>query len=280
LFAAARSRRSKIAGVSAGVSAALPLVLLLCACSPAPGAGSDGGPSAGDGLVFDIPPVLDGSAAGYALSFDGAKDYATAADAGFPIALGAQTLEMWVNSDEPSGTQDFLVLRTDFTSGVQVGFHDGALTAWRVYADRVLVTSPVTPPAGTWFHVAYSYDGRTHQLYVDGALADSEIVAPDDRTPTSVWLGSLDGSSNMFRGEMDEVRVWATTRSAAEITADMGHSSPGPQPGLVAYWTFDDAINGGRSIDLSGSGNNVTLGDGVAEMMPTRVASTAPVGNQ
>ena len=78
---------------------------------------------------------------------------------------------------------------------------------------------------------------------------------------------------------MDEVRVWATTRSADQITADMAHSAPGPQPGLVAYWTFDDAINGGRSIDLSGSGNDVTLGDGVAAMMPTRVASTAPVGN-
>ena len=270
--------------MSAG-RAALPLVFLLAACGlfaacgPSPAAGSDGGPPAHDGLVFDIPPIPDGGAAGYALSFDGAKDYATAADAGFPIALGPQTLEMWINSDQPSGTQDFLVLRTDFSSGVQVGFHDGALGAWRVYADRVLVTAPMTPPAGTWFHVAYSYDGKNHLLYVNGALVDSEVVAPDDRTPTSVWLGSSDGSSNMFKGQMDEVRIWTVTRNAAEIAADMAHSPAGPQQGLVAYWTFDDAINGGRSIDFSGSGNDVTLGDGVAELMPTRVASKAPVGN-
>ena len=32
--------------------------------------------------------------------FDGAKDYATAGDAGFPIALGPQTLEMWINSEQ------------------------------------------------------------------------------------------------------------------------------------------------------------------------------------
>jgi hypothetical protein len=284
LFAAVRSRT--IAGVSLE-RATLPALLLLAtcggllcaACEGAPRASSDGGPPARDGLVFDIPPIPDGSAAGYALSFDGAKDYATAGDAGFPIALGPQTLEMWINSEQASGTQDFLVLRTDFSSGVQVGFHDGALAAWRVYADRVLVASPVTPPADTWFHVAYSYDGTTHLLYVDGALADSETAVPDDRTPTSVWLGSADGSSNMFKGQMDEVRVWTTTRTAAEIAADMAHAPAGPQTGLVAYWTFDDAINGGRSIDLSGSGNDVTLGDGVAAMMPTRVASTAPVGN-
>jgi hypothetical protein len=266
------------AGISAG-RAALPVVLLLAACGAAPHAEMDGGPPARDGLVFDLPPIPDGSAAGYALSFDGTKDYATAADAGFPIALGPQTLEMWINSEQVSGTQDFLVLRTDFSSGVQVGFHDGVLAAWRVYADRVLVAAPVTPPAGAWFHVAYSYDGVTHLLYVNGALADSETVPPDDRTPTSVWLGSLDGSSNMFKGQMDEVRVWTTTRTAAEIAADMAHAPAGPQTGLVAYWTFDDAINGGRAIDLSGSGNDLTLGDGVAAMMPTRVASTAPVGN-
>jgi hypothetical protein len=275
LLAAARIH--PIASVSVP-RAALLLLLLLGACGASARAGNDGGPPAGDGLVFDIPPIPDGSAAGYALSFDGAKDYATAADAGFPIALGPQTLEMWVRSEQASGTQDFLVLRTDFSSGVQVGLHDGALAAWRVYADRVLVTSPVTPPAGTWFHVAYSYDGTTHLLYVNGALADSETVPPDDRTPTSVWLGSADGSTNMFKGQMDEVRVWTTTRTAAQIAADMAHSPAGPQPGLVAYWTFDDAINGGRSIDFSGSGNGLTLGDGVAAMMPTRVASTAPVG--
>jgi hypothetical protein len=274
LPAVARSRTT-----ASAARAALPLLSLLCACSASPAARSDGGPPARDGLVFDFPPIPDGSAAGYALSFDGGKDYATAADAGFPIALGPQTLEMWIRSEQTSGTQDFLVLRTDFSSGVQVGFHDGALAAWRVYADRVLVAAPAAPPADTWFHVAYSYDGTTHLLYVNGALADSETVPADDRTPTSVWLGSADGSSNMFKGQMDEVRVWTTTRTAAQIAADMAHAPAGPQQGLVAYWTFDDAINGGRSIDLSGSGNDLTLGDGVAAMMPTRVASTAPVGN-
>ena len=238
--------------------------------------GSDGGPAARDGLTFDIPPIVDGSAAGYALRFDGDNEYATAGNAGFPFVGGPQTLEMWIDCASASGTQDFLVLRTDFQSGVQIGIHDGALAAWRVYADRVLVQAPTTPVAGTWHHVAYSYDGTTHLLYLDGAEVDSQTVPADDRTPTSVWLGT-DGSGNQFKGLMDEVRVWAVTRSAAEVAADMAHTPAGAHSGLVAYWTFDDAINGGSSIDLSGAGNSVTLGDGVASLMPSRVPSTAPI---
>jgi hypothetical protein len=251
--------------------------VLLAACgAQQKSPGTDGGGNARDGLSFDIPPIIDGSAGGYALSFDGDNEYATAGDAGFPFVGGAQTLEMWINYASASGTQDFLVLRTDFQSGVQVGIHDGALAAWRVYADRVLVQAPTTPAAGDWHHVAYSYDGTTHLLYLDGAEVDAQTVPADDRTPTSVWLGT-DGSGNQFKGKMDEVRVWGLTRTAAQVAADMAHTSAGAHAGLVAYWTFDDAINGGSSIDLSGSGNTVTLGDGVASLMPTRVPSTAPV---
>jgi len=259
--------------VALGVGAAL-----LTACGPQSSPGSDAGMPARDGLTFDIRPIADGSAAGYALSFDGNNEYATAGNAGFGVVGGPQTLEMWINYAAASGTQDFLVLRTNFESGVQLGLHDGGLAAWRVYVDRVLVQAPTTPPAGTWHHLAYSYDGTTHLLYLDGVVVDSQTVPADDRTPTSAWLGT-DGSGNQFKGLMDEVRVWAVTRTAAEIAADLAHAPSGPHPGLVAYWTFDDAVNGGSSVDLSGSGNTVTLGDGVASLMPSRVPSTAPVGN-
>ena len=45
----------------------------------------------------------------------------------------------------------------------------------------------------------------------------------------------------------------------------------------MAYWTFDDSQNGGRCNDMSNTGNDVTLGDGIAERMPSRVLSDAPV---
>jgi hypothetical protein len=215
-----------------------------------------------------------------ALSFDGASQYATAGNGGFPAAGTEQTVEMWVNFPAPTATTtaDFLVMRLDLSSGVQIGIHAGGLAVWRTYVDRVLAQAPTLPSANAWHHLAYSYDLKVNTLYVDGAVADAEMTATDERTPTSVWLGSFDGTRQLFTGELDEIRVWTVVRSPADIQADMNHSAPGPAAGLVAYWTFDDGGSVGRALDASGSGNDVTLGDGIASNRPTRVPSNEPDG--
>jgi hypothetical protein len=130
-----------------------------------------------------------------------------------------------------------------------------------------------------WHHIAYTFDLMNSVLYVDGVSVDSEAQPTDTHTPTSAWLGSIDGSANLYKGEMDEVRVWSVARTAAQVQADMHHRPAASEAGLVAYWTFDDTAPGGRSADDSGLGNDVTLGDGVPDYMPTRVPSEAPVGN-
>src|SRR5262249_18269508 len=142
------------------------------------------------------------------------------------------------------------------------------------YVDRVLVQAPTTPAAGTWHHVAYTFDATTNLFYVDGALVDNNTNVTDSHTPMSAWLGTFDGYGSLFRGELDEVRVWTIVRSASDIATDkQQHASGQAAAGLVAYWTFDDATNVGRSVDLSGHGSDVTFGDGVAAYMPLRVPS-------
>src|SRR5450432_1380751 len=159
---------------------------------------------AGGRPSLDAYPVFDADDAGYALQFDGAKSFASAAS-----------------------TQDFVTLRLDFTSGVQLGLHGGTIGVWRTYVDRALVQAPTLPAASQWHHVAYTFDATTHVLYVDGAIVDTETVPGDDRTPTSAWLGTLDGTNELYKGQMDEVRIWSVARSAAEIQLDMRHRPPG-----------------------------------------------------
>src|SRR5665213_928466 len=216
--------------------------------------------------------------ANLALSFDGVTQYATAGNGGFPAAGALQTVEMWVDFPAPTATTtaDFLTMRMDLTSGMEIGIHDGALAVWRVYVDRVLAQAPALPSANSWHHLAYTYDLTNNTLYVDGVSVDAETTPTDDRTPSSVWLGTLDGASQLYAGKLDEIRVWTLVRSREEIQADMKHSPPGAVAGLVAYWTFDDGGDTGQALDASGSGNDVTLGDGLTANMPTRVPSTAP----
>jgi hypothetical protein len=248
----------------------------LGACNAATLATGDGGGGAAGGDAATL--AADAGAAGFALSFDGVRQYATTGNGGFPQAGEAQTVEMWVKYSSLAGRQTFFTMRMGFDSGVKIGIHDGTVGVWRVYVDRVLAAAPTPPPVDEWHHIAYTFDLTNHTLYVDGAVAHTQVTSNDNRTPVYVFVGSVDGLSELLKGELDELRVWSVARTAAEVAADMRDRSAGAAPGLVAHWSFDDVANGGRSLDLSGHGNHVTLGDGIAQRMPSRVTSGVPVG--
>jgi hypothetical protein len=250
------------------------LALLVAACGERSGTTTDAGGD--DGTTVDEPlPPLDGATSGYALSFDGTDDYASAGNGGFVPVSDALAIEMWVNIESGATDQDFIALRLNFESGVRIGVHAGTIAVRRVYVDRVLAQAAL-PSTNAWHHVAYTFDLTTDTLYIDGVEVDAQALPTDTRTPNLVWLGSIDGVNNLFRGKMDEVRVWRGSRSAAEVQTDMRHGVAAGQTNLVAYWTFDDDRAGGRSADSSGRGNDITLGDGIAQRMPSRVPSDAP----
>jgi concanavalin A-like lectin/glucanase superfamily protein len=59
-----------------------------------------------------------------------------------------------------------------------------------------------------------------------------------------------------FTGSIDEVRVWNFARTQSEIARDMGFRLAGNEPGLVAYYHFDEGT--GMAVhDATGR-----LGDG------------------
>lgn len=232
----------------------------------------------GEKEEIDPPsPHLADSGTDYALEFDGVDDYATCGTAHFPFSLDPQTLSLWVSFAEVTDArQSFVTLRRDRDAGVELGVRNGRITAWRYYDGSAYAESPAALPIDTWHHVAYVYDGETNRLYVDGALAGESTLEPNDRTPTSAWLGSTDGRGDLFRGKLDEVRVWDVARSAEQIAAEAAGSVEPEPAGLVMHLTFDES-GGARVFDRSGTGNHATLGDGIAARMPARVPSDSPL---
>ena len=107
-----------LASLQLGPRRLLPIVLVLGACRGTQAPLSDAGLLGGDGLIVDFPPVADGGPAGYALGFDGMKEYATAGEGGFAPPVAPMAVEMWIACADVTGTQDFLTLRTDFISGI------------------------------------------------------------------------------------------------------------------------------------------------------------------
>jgi gliding motility-associated-like protein len=98
------------------------------------------------------------------------------------------------------------------------------------------------------YHVAMVYDGSTLKFYRNGFLM-SQVNATGNLIQNN-WksrLGLYDASiyTTQLIGYINEVRIWNVARSQSQIQTYMNSSLPSPttQPGLLAYYTFDNLIN-------------------------------------
>ena len=71
--------------------------------------------------------------------------------------------------------------------------------------------------------------------------------------------GDSHDRSRMFDGELCEARIWSVARTQDELRATM-YDVPDPanQPGLCAYWKFDEGT-GTVIEDKTGRGNNARV---------------------
>jgi hypothetical protein len=108
---------------------------------------------------------------------------------------------------------------------------------------------------GQWYHIAVTYDGDVVICYLGGSPTGSDNTFGGALTPAagSPWsIGQRLASSDEpyvdsgdrqwdFRGYTDEVRVWNTVRSEAEINETMNMTiSPISVDNLIAYWPADE----------------------------------------
>ncbi len=133
---------------------------------------------------------------------------------------------------------------------------------------------------GEWHHLAFTFDAvNGSTIYLDGMPASS--------TSCGVWQTSLISDlrfgtsgpcpdNQSIVGEMDEIRFWDIVRTPEEIFANYCRTIAAETPGLIGYWNFDEAIDNQNVYDISGTGNDGTLGmtTAVASDDPTRVVST------
>ena len=122
---------------------------------------------------------------------------------------------------------------------------------------------------GTWQHVAVVISGSQKAMWmvVDGKRQMSTTALPSGPVKGSSFLalGALiDGNPNgrpysNFAGEIDEVRIWGTARTDEEIKRDMRRTLKGNEPGLLAYWNFDEG-DGQLAHDLATHKKHAVLG--------------------
>ncbi|MES1226463.1 MAG: LamG domain-containing protein, partial [Bacteroidota bacterium] len=181
-------------------------------------------------IAFLCIAATSSAQVGEALDFDGADDRVDLPPATY--VSGSYTKEAWINTNNLSNLNNIV-------SGAATAFwapsaqlsagHGGGFTD---------VIDPTPLVAGTWYHVAVTYNAGTGEmnLYKNGVLVAGPTVVAT-YTETQQYIGAFQGSF-LFSGQIDEVRIWNVAKTQTEIAASMNCELSGDEAGLLAYYSF------------------------------------------
>ncbi|MGI9285279.1 MAG: DUF4347 domain-containing protein, partial [Pseudomonadales bacterium] len=208
--------------------------------------------------VEDNPLALDDVAA---LDFDGVDDYVNLGSGVSLSVTNTLTMEAWVRPDALSANGALIINKE---GEYEVGISPSGTLRWAfansdpgwAWHDTGFEIS-----LNSWTHIAVSIDNGTINSYINGNLVDSYYGsgAIGDAHPTLDDL-RIGGRSNSpadqyFDGQIDEVRLWSTARSVAEIQSNLDTDVSGNAE-LLGYWRF----NQGSDVTTADSSTNSNMG--------------------
>jgi hypothetical protein len=88
-----------------------------------------------------------------------------------------------------------------------------------VHGSYVQIGSGTAFETGRWYHVAYTWDGATVRLYVDGALtASTPLVRTPQTDERPLVIGKhTPGDTEHLNGRLDQLRIYNRALSAQEV---------------------------------------------------------------
>ncbi len=223
-------------------------------------------------LAFSSQSTAKAQGFGSALQFStgSSPDFVEFADRpAFNFGTGNFTLEFWFSKPNP---------RLETLVSKRVGCNNTPY--WQLVGDTVLTfsirtnsttfgfsTGTTVISGGAWHHIAAVREGVTTRLYVDGVAEGSSdatsVVSVSNAASVVFGTGPCDPAtlnpSLHFSGAADEVMVWGTARTEAEIRGDRNGMRTGAEPGLLLYWPLNEG-GGQVATDASPNGVNGQLG--------------------
>jgi hypothetical protein len=122
----------------------------------------------------------------------------------------------------------------------------------------ITVSAP-TLTIGAWNHIAMVYNqGATSiEFFVNGVSlgvnTDSRMTSIAN-TDADFAIGVYQPATAPYDGLIDEVRIFNSTKNAAQILADYQRELAGNESNLQGYWDFDDSYN-----DKTSNHNNLSI---------------------
>ena len=158
---------------------------------------------------------------GSSLLFDGTNDLIKALDSDALDLVGnTLTISCWVKRS--SATSGYLVKKADTSNGYGLWITSTGAVQFDVLLNGTTktVTGTTTIPLNTWKHVAARYDGSELRVFIDGAKETASTASTASLTATTeaLWLGYYDATNHHLNGYLDDVSIYDTALSDAEIT--------------------------------------------------------------
>ncbi len=207
------------------------------------------------------------------LLFDGVDDYISLNN--IDVSGSAITLEALFNSSNlnnctdgqcriiskaisPTGSDHYWMLSTNTAGG-------NTTLRFRLKANGITTTQIATLGLlsdNTWYHVAATYDGASMKIFLDGTLVDNtpKTGVLSTNATVNAWIGGNPpaATGHPWQGGIDEVRIWNTARTQAQIQASRNTELTGNEPGLQAYYQFNEGT--GQTVNDAAGNNNTVLG--------------------
>lgn len=194
-------------------------------------------------------------------TFNGTSDYVLSpAD----VTSGTLSVGAWCYYDGSKSTNTLLNFQPHQTLGIslnrlggnEIHIYIGNGSSW-------LATPAINVTAGQpkkWFYLAFTADGTTSRLYIDGSLVGSYAGVPTGISTASFPIGAVFTGSytERFAGNLANVAFWNRALTSDEINSIQWKRydllTSGESTGLVAWYALDD-ITGTSVPDSTGTYN-------------------------
>ena len=202
---------------------------------------------------------------GNAAVFNGSNAYISASGS-WITGNNPFSVSIWVNS---TSTGLFFFLGNSTTSGsLNTSFYISVETGGAVRVGDFgtdLFTSSTSVGDGNWHHVAFTSDGTTSKLYIDGSESNSTLYT---WAISAAFMEIGRGTSNYyFNGKIDQVRVFNSALPQAAVTALYNETTTTAtypyvdyqlaNPNSVAYYKMSDATD--QFGNYNGTASNVNF---------------------
>ncbi|OGO54947.1 MAG: hypothetical protein A2V85_11230 [Chloroflexi bacterium RBG_16_72_14] len=155
-----------------------------------------------------------------AVSLDGASGYVGVPSSSAPrLGNGPLSVEFWVKRKSATGTHPVI----DAGPGAyQITFSSstGKLTVSRNGGGIIVAESTATTDTTTWHHYVFTKDGSAVKLYRDGVDVTGAVTNRTLANATkNFWIGRWDDGTRYGNVVVDEVALYATVLTPAEVSA-------------------------------------------------------------